>query len=325
MRRTSTCAWRLRPRSSLALGRQPPLELGDDPVHGGEVLERAARQRAVELVQRPRRRQLPRALDQRRARARGAAAARSGAAASRGSAVAARVVLGQVGLRLGAQAERAADPLHVDADHARALALRAPKAAIASRARSRIAPSAPSLQRLRRSARAARRGRSASASRRRPRPRVDAAARAASASAARKKKRSNTSSNTRRSSGDFASVAASASRKSLALGPRHLAERRERVEQLGRADRDALAAQLLGEAEQLRVAGPAALSRARPRHRALASSSHADALGDDVEVGAVLDDDAHRLAEASARRCRRRRAAAARAPSRSTRRSRAAS
>ena len=35
-----------------------------------------------------------------------------------GGAVTARVVLGQVRLRLGPQAERAADPLHVDAEHA---------------------------------------------------------------------------------------------------------------------------------------------------------------------------------------------------------------
>jgi len=36
----------------------------------------------------------------------------------------------------------------------------------------------------------------------------------------------------------------------LALGPRHLLERREGVEQLGGPDRHALVAQLLGEAEQ---------------------------------------------------------------------------
>ena len=52
---------------------------------------------------------------------------------------------------------------------------------------------------------------------------------------------------------------------------------------------------------------------------------HADALGDEVDVGAVLDDDAHRAARRPSGRCRRPPAAAARAPSRSTRRSTAAS
>ena len=47
----------------LALRGQPALELHHDAVDGGEVLGRAARQRAVELVQRPRRRQRLRALD----------------------------------------------------------------------------------------------------------------------------------------------------------------------------------------------------------------------------------------------------------------------
>ena len=77
--------------------------------------------------------------------------------------------------------------------------------------------------------------------------------RAASASAARKKKRSNTSSNTRRSSGDLASVAASASLKSGWLVQLMCVERVERVEQLRGADRDVLGAQLLGEADQLAV------------------------------------------------------------------------
>ncbi len=111
------------PRAALllALRLEPPLELRDDEVHRGEVLERAARQRAVELVQRPGGRQLLRALD---------LVALELAAEHRleapqllaRDAVAARVVLGQVGLRVGAQAERAADALHVDADHPAALA-----------------------------------------------------------------------------------------------------------------------------------------------------------------------------------------------------------
>ena len=48
---------------AVALGGEPALELHDDAVDGGEVLRGAGRQRAVELVQRPRRRQRLRALD----------------------------------------------------------------------------------------------------------------------------------------------------------------------------------------------------------------------------------------------------------------------
>ena len=132
-----------------------------------------------------------------------------------------------------------------------------PNAAIASRARSRIErlrrpPAAP-----RRSGGAAPRGRPR---RRRRRPRASprsapcsrTPSRSAAASAARKKKRSKTSSKMRRSSWDFASVAASASRKSVGLGPRDLGEHGERVEQLRRAAVDALGAQLLAELDEPR-------------------------------------------------------------------------
>ena len=121
VRRTSTWAWRLRPRELVALGGQAALELGDDPVHGGEVLDRPGGQRAVELVQRPLGRQARGALDQ-VALELAAQVLLEPPQLVAGDAVAARVVLGQVGLRLGSQAERAADPLHVDAEHARALA-----------------------------------------------------------------------------------------------------------------------------------------------------------------------------------------------------------
>ena len=46
-----------------ALRGQPPAQLRDDAVHGGEVGERARGQRAVELAERPRRRQVAGALD----------------------------------------------------------------------------------------------------------------------------------------------------------------------------------------------------------------------------------------------------------------------
>ena len=105
----------------LALRLQPALELRDDAVHRREVLQRPRRQGAVELVQRPRRRQLLGALDlaalelapQQRLEAPQRLAR---------DAVAARVVARQLGLGLGAQAERAADALDVDADDARARA-----------------------------------------------------------------------------------------------------------------------------------------------------------------------------------------------------------
>jgi hypothetical protein len=126
----------------LALGLQPALELGDDAVHGSEVLQRSRRQRAVELVERALGRQGLRALDlpalelaaQHRLEAAQLVARQP---------VAARVVGRQVGLRLGAQAHRTADALHVDADDPEPSPWR-PNAAIARRARSRIALSLPS-------------------------------------------------------------------------------------------------------------------------------------------------------------------------------------
>jgi hypothetical protein len=112
----------LAPAALLALRLQPPLELGDDAVHGREVLQRPGRQRAVELVERARRRQRLGALD---LRALELLAQQRLEAADRvaGEALGPRVVGRQVGLRLGAQAERAPDALHVDADDARALTL----------------------------------------------------------------------------------------------------------------------------------------------------------------------------------------------------------
>ena len=48
----------------MALRGEAPLQLGDDPMDGGEVLNRAARQGAIELVQRALGREAGRALDQ---------------------------------------------------------------------------------------------------------------------------------------------------------------------------------------------------------------------------------------------------------------------
>src|SRR5215218_4400546 len=109
------------PAQLLALRRQPALELRHDPMHGGQVLDRPTRQRAVELAQRPRGRQLPRTLDLAALQLAPQLLLESAQLLTR-DARAPRVALGEVRLRLGAQPERAADPLHVHADHARALA-----------------------------------------------------------------------------------------------------------------------------------------------------------------------------------------------------------
>ena len=157
-------------------------------------------------------------------------------------------------------------------------------AAIAIRARSRIAPSEPSrsaaaicgAQRVELLARRARRASPGSSSR--------TPSRAAASSTARKKKRSNTSSNTRRSSWLLASVAASASRKSSRSVQLISREHLEGVEQLRGADRHALAAQLLAQLEDPRgqpgaaseadrrsaSAGARGLRRHRPASRASA-------------------------------------------------------
>ena len=99
----------------------------------------------------------------------------------------------------------------------------------------------------------------------------------------------------------------------LLVGPRHLLERRESVEQLRGAERHPLLAQLLGERQQLGVEAAGAAIRdpgvepgrrlrhgLRRRTRVVARRSlelDADARRDRVEVGAVLDDHAHRLLE----------------------------
>ena len=122
MRRTSTCGVALAPARLVALGGEAALELHHDAVHGGEVLQRPRGQRAVELVQRPRRRQRLRALD---LRALELAPQVQLEAADLVARERLRPRLGGVladrpaGLR--AQAERAADPLHVDPEHAGAL------------------------------------------------------------------------------------------------------------------------------------------------------------------------------------------------------------
>ena len=118
------------------------LELGDHPVHGGEVLQRPRGQRAVELVQRPRRAAGCRCARSARARAPGAGAPRS-AGSARGSAARRPrpPALGRRARRAGrARGGSAARPRRARRSPRRG----GPSAAMARRARSRIAASSPS-------------------------------------------------------------------------------------------------------------------------------------------------------------------------------------
>ena len=123
MRRTSTCAWRLCPRVSWPWRGEPALELHHDPVHGGEVLQRPGRQRAVELVQRPRGRQRLRALDLHPLELAPQVLLEAADLVARERLrPLLGLILADLAGRLRAQPERAPDPLHVDAEHAGALA-----------------------------------------------------------------------------------------------------------------------------------------------------------------------------------------------------------
>ncbi len=103
----------------MAEGRDPLLELGDGAVDRGEVLGGAGRQRAVELGERASRGELARALDHPALElAPQVALELLDALAVEGH----RLVVALGAAPLGLEAERAADPLDVDADDARALA-----------------------------------------------------------------------------------------------------------------------------------------------------------------------------------------------------------
>ena len=216
------------------------------------------RQRAVELVQRPRRRQRLRALDLRAlelAPQQLLEAPDLVARQRRRRRLAVDLAHRPAGL--GAQPERAADALDVDAEHARALAAapeggdREPREV----AHGRLVAVADRLEQL--LAQVVEVDLLAAgdavlvlvAGARRP-SRTPCSI--AAASAARKKKRSNTRSKTRRSSGDLASVAASASRNAGSSVQLDLAERAEGVEQLGGPDREPLRPQLLARTRRPR-------------------------------------------------------------------------
>ena len=318
MRRMSTDRAAAAPALLVAERRQAALQLRDRPVDGGQVLGRARRQRPVELGERPRGRQLLGALDQRPLE------------------LAAQVALEAVDLlaverRLVSLGSAPAAPggRGCGGSAARRPRSRPSPRRGGRRRRSRAAPGRASRRRgPRRSPggppRAARRGRGArrrrSGAPRRSPARAPPPRRRGRRSGRRAARRRAGPPGTWRSS----RPAPRGSRPARSQGT--VSQRRERVEDLRGPDRDALAPQLLAERDEpRREARGQAVSR-RPRHPSRAPPSFMpDALGDQVHVGAVLDDDAHRPLEHGARRGRRRRAAAARAPSRSTRRSMAAS
>ena len=216
MRRTSTCAWRAWPRCSwpcvfrrrlsCATTRWTAARSCSGPLGSARSSSLSGRDGGSFSV----RSIWPRSSSRRSSASKRRSASR-GSPSRRGSSS------GSSRRRLDAQAQRPADALHVDADHARALAL-APE-------RRDRQPREVAHERLRRppagrprSGGAAPRGRPRCRLRRPSRsprsiPCSCTPSRSAAASVARKKKRSNTSSKMRRSSWDFANVAASASRK----------------------------------------------------------------------------------------------------------------
>src|SRR5262245_27101920 len=110
----------------------------------------------------------------------------------------------------------------------------------------------------------------------------------ASVSAARKNQRSNSSSNTRRSSCDLAIVAASASRKSSCevQGTWSSASKASRISEVPTATPSERSSSQKPSSFAARPGGPA--SSLGPYG---VGKLHPDALGDQVDVGAVLDDD----------------------------------
>ena len=264
-------------------------------MHGGEVLQRPGRQRAVELVQRPRRRQRLRALDLRalelapqqlleapdlvageRRRRRGVGLARRAA-----------------GLR--AQPERAADALDVDAEHAGALAAAAERGdrepgEVAHRGLVAVADRLPHQLAQRRRSRSARRRCPVLASAPlRPAPSRDAAL---ASRPPRRRGRRSARTRGRRCAGPRATWRAS--------------PRAPRGSPPGSVQPTSLSAANASSSSEVPTAMPSRRSSSPELRRAARRPearrrqwrrAHADALGHDVEVGAVLDDDRHRRAE----------------------------
>src|SRR5439155_10201363 len=103
-----------------ALGGEPPPQLRDDAVDRREIGQRPRRQRPIELAERPCGGQAARPLDLRALELATQQRLEAAQRLARHS-VASRVARRQLRLGLGTQTERAADALHVHADHAGAL------------------------------------------------------------------------------------------------------------------------------------------------------------------------------------------------------------
>src|SRR4051794_3234164 len=180
---------------------------------------------------------------------------------------------------------------------------RLPKAAMASRARSRMAASDPSRRAAAICWRSVSRFSSSASS-----PAAASAAscseiprRTASASAARKKKRSKTSSKTRRSSWDLASVAAKASRRSAGsaqpISARTAKASSSSLVPMATPSERSSSPKRSSWASNPPGAGSGSAAPARLGGAGKLVEAHAHPLGHDVEIGAVLDDDRHRVAE----------------------------
>ena len=112
----------LAPARLMALGGEPALELHHDPVDGGEVLRRAGRERAIELVQRPRRRERLGALDLRALELAPQVRLEAADLLARQRQLLRRSLALDQPAGLGLQPQRAPDPLDVDPEHAGAFA-----------------------------------------------------------------------------------------------------------------------------------------------------------------------------------------------------------
>src|SRR4051812_45666553 len=165
-----------------------------------------------------------------------------------------------------------------------------PKAAIAMRARSRIAPSSPAASAAAICARSSSTSIEPMAFGSTP-PSSRTSWRTAAASAARKKKRSKTSAKTRRSSGDFASVAARDSRKA-SVSVHSTSPSAAKASSSSLVPMATPSERSSSANSSIRAASPACGLAAEG-----GTDLHPDAIGHHVEVGAVLDDDRHGVAE----------------------------
>src|SRR3954454_20319285 len=165
-----------------------------------------------------------------------------------------------------------------------------PNAAMAIRARSRIAPSSPAASAAAICARSSSTSSEPIALGSMP-PSSRTSWRTAAASAARKKKRSKTRSKTRRSSGDLASVAASASRNA-SVSVHSTSPSAEKLSSSSLVPMATPSERSSSANSSIRAASPGAVLAPEG-----GTDLHPDEIGDHVEVRAVLDDDRHGVAE----------------------------